>query len=216
MKPVTDKLKIAREKLAFIIDSTAAPIAGLALISTWVGYELSLIKDSYIVIGQPEINAFGIFVETLPYRFYNILMLAFVFFFAISLREFGPMYKAAVRAHETGQVTNPKSDTNNLMNQENSFMMPKDNITYSIYNAIVSILVLIFVSVIGFYVNGVSGLEGATLEAVNAENGTGLHIYHLWHHFVIICIIFKHSCHMHCLLVLLLFVGIYLLDLVFQ
>ena len=56
MRPVTDKLKIAREKLAFIIDATAAPIAGLALISTWVGYELSLIKDAYSVIGQPEIK----------------------------------------------------------------------------------------------------------------------------------------------------------------
>ncbi|WP_072680946.1 Na+/H+ antiporter NhaC family protein [Arcobacter sp. LA11] len=168
MKPVTDKLKIAREKLAFIIDATAAPIAGLALISTWVGYELSLIKDAYTVIGQPEINAFSIFVETLPYRFYNILMLAFVFFSAFTLREFGPMHKAAVRAHDKGQVTDPKTDST-LMNQENSFMMPKDGMKYSIYNAIVPIMVLIVVAFIGFYINGVSGLEGKVLEAVNAD-----------------------------------------------
>ncbi len=103
MKPVTDKLKVAREKLAFIIDSTAAPIAGLALISTWVGYELSLIKDAYVAIGQPEVNAFAVFVETLPYRFYNILMLAFVFFTAFTLRDFGPMYEASKREYEKGE-----------------------------------------------------------------------------------------------------------------
>ena len=168
MKPVTDKLKVSREKLAFIVDSTAAPIAGLALISTWVGYELSLIKDAYSVIGQPEVNAFSIFVETLPYRFYNILMLAFVFFSALTLREFGPMHKAAVRAHEKGQVTDPKTDSS-LMNQENSFMLPKEGMKYSIYNAIVPIFVLIIVAIVGFYMNGVSGMEGKALDALNED-----------------------------------------------
>ena len=47
MKPITDKMRISREKLAFIIDSTAATVAGLALVSTWIGYEISLIKDGY-------------------------------------------------------------------------------------------------------------------------------------------------------------------------
>ncbi len=164
MKPVTDKLKVSREKLAFIIDSTAAPIAGLALISTWVGYELSLIKDAYAILGQPDINAFSIFVETLPYRFYNILMLAFVFFSAYSLREFGPMHKAAKRAYETGEVSNPKSK--GVMNQENSFMLPKEGVKYSMSNAIVPILVLILVAFAGFYINGKGSLEGDILKAV--------------------------------------------------
>ena len=165
MRPVTDKLKVAREKLAFIIDSTAAPIAGLALISTWVGYELSLIKDAYEVIGQPDVNAFAIFVETLPYRFYNILMLAFVFISALSLREFGPMHKAAKRAYEKGEVTDPKTDST-LMNQENSFMMPKEGVKYSIFNAIIPITILIVVAIVGFYMNGYNALEGEVLKAV--------------------------------------------------
>ncbi len=168
MKPVTDRLKIAREKLAFIIDSTAAPIAGLALISTWVGYELSLIKDAYETIGQAQVNAFAIFVETLPYRFYNILMLAFVFISALSLREFGPMHTAAKRAYEKGQLTDPKTDSN-LMNQENSFMLPKEDVEYSIFNAIIPIVVLIVVAIVGFYLNGVSALEGDILKAVQAN-----------------------------------------------
>lgn len=40
MRPVTDRMKVSREKLSFIIDATAAPIAGIALISTWVAYEV--------------------------------------------------------------------------------------------------------------------------------------------------------------------------------
>lgn len=168
MRPVTDKLKISREKLAFIIDSTAAPIAGLALISTWIGYELSLIKDAYIAIGQPDVNAFAIFVETLPYRFYNILMLAFVFFSAYTLREFGPMHTAAVRAYETGHVSNPET-TSSVINQENSFMLPKEDREYSIYNAIIPILVLIVVSIVGFYINGKASLEGDVLKTVEAN-----------------------------------------------
>ena len=77
MRPVTDKMRISREKLAFVIDATAAPVAGIALISTWIGYEIGLIKDAYESIGQ-TVNAYGVFIETIPYRFYNILMLLFV------------------------------------------------------------------------------------------------------------------------------------------
>ena len=167
MRPVTDKLKVSREKLAFIIDSTAAPIAGLALISTWVGYELSLIKDAYTVLGQPEINAFGIFVETLPYRFYNILMLGFVFYSAYSLREFGPMHKAATRAYHTGEVSNPLSK--NLINEENAFIMPKENMNYSMSNAIIPIFTLIVVAVVGFYINGKGALSPEALKIVELD-----------------------------------------------
>ena len=94
---------------------------------------------------------YAIFVETLPYRFYNILMLAFVFISALSLLEFGPMHTAPIRAYEKGQVTNPKTDST-LMNQENSFMMPKEDTSYSIVNTLVQIGVLTLVSIVGFYV----------------------------------------------------------------
>lgn len=167
MRPVTDKLKIAREKLAFVIDATAAPIAGLALISTWVGYEISLIKDAYVMIGQPDVNAYAVFVETIPYRFYNILMLAFVFFSAYFLREFGPMHTAAVRAMSTGQLSNPNST--GMMNQESSTLAPKEGVEPSIWNAIVPIVTLIIVAFVGFYFNGLSALEGDTLKAVQAD-----------------------------------------------
>ena len=169
MRPVTDRLKIAREKLAFIIDATAAPIAGIALISTWIGYEISLIKDAYATIGQVDINAYSIFVDTIAYRFYNIFMLAFVFFTAYFLREFGPMHKAALRASTTGKVSRHIRHEEEHLNQESSTMAPKKNVEYSIWNAIIPISVLIVVSFLGFYFNGLHSLEGEALKAVQAD-----------------------------------------------
>ncbi|MCB0750635.1 MAG: Na+/H+ antiporter NhaC family protein, partial [Ignavibacteriae bacterium] len=71
MRPITDKLKISREKLAYIVDSTAAPIASLVIISTWIGYELGLIGDGLKLIGSNQ-NPYEVFLQTLPYRFYPI------------------------------------------------------------------------------------------------------------------------------------------------
>jgi Na+/H+ antiporter NhaC len=167
MRPVTDKLKVSREKLAFIIDATAAPVAGIALISTWIGYEISLIKDAYAMIGMVDVNAYAIFVETIPYRFYNILMLAFVFFTAYFLREFGPMHKAASRAISTGQVYHPNA--NIMMNQESATLEPKDGVEHSIWNAIVPIMTLIGVAFFGFYFNGYHSLDEAALKIIDAN-----------------------------------------------
>ncbi len=155
MRPVTDRFKISREKLAFIIDATAAPIAGIAIVSTWVGYEISLIKDSYGVINVSDINAFSIFVETIPYRFYNLFMLFFVFMSAYTNRDFGPMHKAQVRA-KNGQVlsTNDKL----VPPDEKEAMEAKEGIELKMSNAIIPLLVLIFSAVIGFYLNGASSL----------------------------------------------------------
>ena len=50
MRPVMDKLKVSREKLAFVVDATAAPVAGIAIISTWIGLEISLITKVFILI----------------------------------------------------------------------------------------------------------------------------------------------------------------------
>ncbi|CZE48744.1 Na+/H+ antiporter NhaC family protein [Campylobacter geochelonis] len=166
MKPVTDKFRISREKLAFIIDSTAAPIAGIAIISTWVGYELSLIKSAYEIIGVTDINAFSIFVETIPYRFYNIFMIIFVLATALMQREFGPMYKAQIRAMQTGEVAS--ANAQQMDDLEDKTLTPKEGVKLQTSNAIVPILVLMVAAFAGFYFNGLSALEGENLAAVQA------------------------------------------------
>lgn len=168
MRPLSDKFKISREKFAFIIDSTAAPVAGIAVISTWIGLEVSLIKTAYEHIGISDVSAFGIFIETMPYRFYNIFMLFFVAATAIMGREFGSMYEAEIRAKTTGQVAPiSKSGTLNTAELEDQFLAPKEDIRIRAFDAIVPIATLIFLSIIGFYLNGFDSLKGQELEFAN-------------------------------------------------
>ena len=98
MRPLTDRLRISREKLAYLIDSTAAPMATVALVSTWIGYEVGLMDDALQAAGQTEINAYSFFLEGLPYRFYPLLALFFAGAIAASGRDFGPMRAAEAAA----------------------------------------------------------------------------------------------------------------------
>lgn len=149
MRPVSDKMNISRERLAFVIDATAAPIAGIALVSTWIGYEVGLINDAYQSIGQ-EVNAYGVFLQTIPYRFYNILMLLFVVVTSLTLREFGPMKKAQERARDTGLLVDETSEVET--GDEEQEVLDKDKA--SIWNALIPIGSLIVFSFLGFYMNG--------------------------------------------------------------
>ena len=108
MRPVTDKLRISREKLAYIVDSTAAPVASLALVTTWIGYEVGLIGDATDKIGVISESAYSIFLNSLAYSFYPIFAIFFVFMVAFSRRDFGPMYKAELRARTTGALSAPR------------------------------------------------------------------------------------------------------------
>lgn len=165
MRPITDKFKVSREKLAFIIDATAAPIAGIAIISTWVGLEISLIKNGYELIGITDINAFGIFVETIPYRFYNLFMLLFVVCTAMMGREYGSMLAAERRAR-TGELHSSKS---RMVDIEDKTLEPKEGIKLQTSNAVIPILVLIIGAFVSFYFSGLSALEGETLEKALAN-----------------------------------------------
>ena len=72
MRPVTDELRISREKLSYVIDSTAGPVTDMAFISSWVAYEIGMIGIALTTAGLAVENTYGIFLETVPYRFYNI------------------------------------------------------------------------------------------------------------------------------------------------
>jgi Na+/H+ antiporter NhaC len=151
MRPLTDKMRISREKLAFIIDSTAAPIAGISLISTWVAYEIGLIKDGLEYVGQ-HISAYQVFVETIPYRFYNILLLLFVFLTAFMLREFGSMYKAERRARIENKVL--ADGAKPLISDETINLKPKAGTKTSVWDAIIPLFSLVAAAFLGFYFDG--------------------------------------------------------------
>jgi Na+/H+ antiporter NhaC len=100
MRPLADRLKISREKLAYLVDSTAAPVAGLAIVSTWVAGEIGFIQDGFadLQLDGPPVDAFAVFVASIPYRFYVLWALALVPMIALLGRDFGPMLAAERRA----------------------------------------------------------------------------------------------------------------------
>ena len=164
MRPVADKMKISRERLAFIIDATAAPIAGLAIISTWIGLEVSLISEGFETIGV-EASGFGVFLQTIPYRFYNILILAFIVITTITLREFGPMRKAEIAARKSKDLASEEVVATSSHMDE---LEPKEGVKLSIWNAIVPIGALIISSVVAFYYSGYSTIMAGDDTAIQA------------------------------------------------
>lgn len=106
MRPLTDKYKVCREKLAYIVDSTSAPIAGLAFVSTWIGYEVGLFNSVADNIGLDS-DGYSMFFDALPFRFYCILTILFVMINAFSGRDYGTMRGASTRAKNTGEVSAP-------------------------------------------------------------------------------------------------------------
>jgi Na+/H+ antiporter NhaC len=93
-RPIYDKMRISREKLAFFLDSTASPINTLIPISGWVAFMGALLVDNITDVNDPIAGL----VQTIPFNFYNIVMLAMVFLFAAGkLKDYGPMKKAEER-----------------------------------------------------------------------------------------------------------------------
>ena len=102
VRPFTDKLKISRAKLAYIVDSTAAPVASIAVISTWVGFEIGLIRDAVRTLPITE-DAYILFLRSIPYSSYSIFAIVLVAAIAWWGRDFGPMRKIerdALQGHD--------------------------------------------------------------------------------------------------------------------
>jgi Na+/H+ antiporter NhaC len=157
MRPLTDEWKISREKLSYIVDSTAAPMASIALISTWVGFEISLINQS-LTAYNIDYDAYHLFLSSLPYRFYPLLALFFVFLVFMLRRDFGPMYKAERRARK-GKIINDHAVP--LADFESSGLSPDGSVKARWYNGMVPILVVIFSTFVGLYISGKSALMSA-------------------------------------------------------
>jgi len=103
MRPVTDKFRVSREKLAYIVDSTAAPVAAVAFITTWIGAELGYIEDAAQGLGIQE-GAYSMFLNSLSYAFYPVLTLGFILMLVLRNRDYGPMLAAENRSRTTGQL----------------------------------------------------------------------------------------------------------------
>ncbi|WP_295610011.1 Na+/H+ antiporter NhaC family protein [uncultured Methanobrevibacter sp.] len=160
MRPVMDKLKVSREKLAFVVDATAAPVAGIAIISTWIGLEISLIAAGFKSVGATNVTGFGIFLQTIPYRFYNIFILIFIVISALTLYEFGPMKKAEQEARNRTEIQK--------VSEAPGFdeVKPVEGIKLSVWNAIIPIATLIIGALMAFYWSGYTAILGGEDQAL--------------------------------------------------
>ncbi len=155
MRPFTDRLRISREKLAYIVDSTAAPVTSIAVITTWIGTEIGLINDLHL----PGVDGFTSFINALPYNFYSILAILLVFLVAYLQRDFGPMLQAERRARHQGKVL---ADTAvPLVDESLTSLAPDEGVSQKWYNAIIPILAVILCILVGLYVDGRAALGTA-------------------------------------------------------
>ena len=150
-RPITDHLKISREKLAYIVDSTAAPVVCLALITTWIGYEVGLIGDALNDIDYMGATAYAVFLYSIPYSFYPILAVLFVLMVATSGRDMGPMLKAEVRARN-GQVN--ASNVTEMPALHGDALESKQDIPLRAVNAFLPLIVLIVSLIGGLFITG--------------------------------------------------------------
>ena len=140
-RPLSDKYYVSREKLAYIVDSTAAPVSSIFLISTWIGYQVGLIGESL-----PEgfgVSPYFLWLNSIPYNFYSILAIAMVGIIAYTGRDFGPMLKAEYRARTTHQLwaegARPLAGTSELKVAKNA-----SNNSINLWIPIILLIVLSF------------------------------------------------------------------------
>ncbi len=158
LRPLTDRLKISREKLAYLVDSTAAPVSGLALVSTWVAGEIGYIQDGLDKL-PPEVgwSALGLFLQSIPYRFYVLWALAMVPLVALLRRDFGPMWRAERKAWQEGGLEHNDTDVTLVSSPTD----PEPGTPARWYNAVIPIGVTVGVILAMMYQSGRSAFPAA-------------------------------------------------------
>jgi Na+/H+ antiporter NhaC len=169
MQPITDRFRVSREKLAFIVDATSAPIAGLAVISTWIAYEVGLLSQIGGELGIGK-SGYSMFFDALSFRFYCLLMIVFVFVHILFGRDFGPMKAAQKRAQAEGppEEDRMRKTENRRQNAEGPFqsagMSSSTHKSGRAINALVPLAGLVLFHLTGLWFDGTAKLKDDMLE----------------------------------------------------
>jgi Na+/H+ antiporter NhaC len=155
LRPVTDRLRVSREKLSYIVDSTAAPVASIAFVTTWIGAQLGYIGDGLSVINASEtkleMSNYAVLVNSLSYSFYPILTILFILMLIWTRRDYGPMLKAERIARNREFALEMEKGSNQ---HEMVELQPEDGTPERAINAIIPISVVIFGTIVGLLVTG--------------------------------------------------------------
>lgn len=142
MKKISDKQKLPRETLAYLLDSTGAPVCVLLPFSTWAVFYASLFYEQDSVKALGVTSAMAAYVKAIPFLFYPIITLIIVFLFVMGwMPKLGPMKKAYQRVEETGKVY---SDASRKYNHDD----PEEEEDGNIWNFLIPMGVLVAVAVV--------------------------------------------------------------------
>jgi Na+/H+ antiporter NhaC len=182
MRAVTDKFKVSREKLAYIVDSTAAPVAAVAFVTTWIGAELGYIGDGLQKLGlEGEFTPYAVFLSSLKFSFYPFLCLIFILIIIRQGRDFGPMLAAERKARQ--RTEDWVEDKVGHSDAELEEFTPVANSPKKWYHAAIPVLLVINMTVYGLIDTGLEALRAdmdmdallqsgnSTWAAIGAEEG---------------------------------------------
>ena len=161
MRPVTDKHKISRAKLAYLIDSTAAPICIIAPVSSWAAAVSGFVPG--------EENGIALFVSTIPYNFYALLTIVMMIALAASQNDFGPMALHEKNAREKGDLfTTPDRPYADASDK-------KVNSKGRVIDLVFPVVALVFFCVVGMiYTGGFFSGESFINAFANSDASVGL------------------------------------------
>lgn len=145
MRPLADKRGVSREKLAYIVDTTASPVVSTALLTTWIGFQVSLLDTAMEDLPTLNIPAYELMIASIPYSFYSILSVLFIAILIITKRDMGAMLTAerAARKEATLDTVLTESGEDVENDQEHRAI-----------NAILPIAVLIISVISGLLLTG--------------------------------------------------------------
>lgn len=170
--PLFDQQKVSRAKLAYIVDSTAAPVAGIAVLSTWVAYQISTFAPQLPTVGIEASQGYNLFLQTIPYRFYCIFAIMTVGFVIWQQRDFGPML-AAERASRRGDKGGEDGSSVDEVRVE-----AKEGIKAKARNGVLPLATMIFGTAGLIYWFGAMNVHGAAnegdAEAIKAVQDGGM------------------------------------------
>ncbi|MCF6347814.1 MAG: sodium:solute symporter [Flavobacteriaceae bacterium] len=150
-RPIFDKLKIPREKLAYIADSSSAPSSILIPMNAWGAFIMGLLLTYDIE------NPFSMLLSSIKYNFYPILAILFVFIVIIFKKDIGPMAKAEKRTRETGKLLNDGSKP--MISETITSFKPKEGIEAKSYNMVIPLLTMVLMMPINLAYTGWNKVE---------------------------------------------------------
>ncbi len=174
-RPVFDKMKIPREKLAYIADSSSAPSSILIPFNAWGAFIMGLL------LNQGFNNPFELMIASLPYNFYPILAILIVFGVIFFKKDIGPMAKAEKRTRETGKLLNDNAKP--MISEEITSYKPKKGVVPKAFNMIVPLVVMVLMMPVNLAFTGWSAVKMPTsfsdhfFQAIGQGSGSSSVLY---------------------------------------